>query len=447
MLVSAFAACSPDSFDGMDENGLPIAENYAANVKDSVDQDNNKVYLECKDEPGMTHVWIIPGAAGDKYLTSVYDTLSYKKAGDYYVDVKFMNKNGLSNGSVRKTFHINHDLGFNGFKYDSPYNMWKNGNITGPTFWYAPNWSQIADPACTALSNGYKISLPTATSLQWQAQMKFGSDISTTSSKNYDFSILLTATKDHPSVTVKLDDVTNDKVFYFQEQVALKAGEQYCFYKSNMKGIDINNVELVLDFGGNSDNTDVTIENIVLKDHANDDGTVVPVVADNTDWAAYDSDLNLWKPVNAGAYTTSFYTAQTSSWTVIDNPTFTDDGKGNYTLEYPLATDLQWQAQYKQISKLSMSASESYDFQCTITSSKDVKGATIKPCDTADDNNFLFVKNVDLAAGESTVVKMSDVKCAKADMPAMQLVFDFGGNPANTKVVISNIILQKHKTK
>ena len=448
VLVSALTACSPDSFSGMDENGIPVAENYAANVKDSVDQTNNKVYLECKDEPGTTHVWIIPSTIGDpKYTTSVYDTLTYKYAGDYYVDVKFINKNGMSNGSIRKTFHINHDFGFNGFKYDSEYNLWKKATVTGPKFWYAPGWNQIADPACVTLSNGYKISLPTATTNQWMAQMKLASDISTASSKNYDFSILLTATKDHPNATVKLDDPTNDKVFYFADQVALKAGVTYCFYKSDMKGLDINNVELVLDFGGNADNTDVTIENIVLKDHANDDGTVVPAPVDNTDWADFGSDLNLWKPVNAGGYTTSFYTAQGSGWSQIDNPTFTDDKKGTYTLVYPLATDLQWQAQFKQISTVPLSASETYDFQCTLLSSKDVKASTVKLGDTSNDNNYLFVKNVDLTAGEATVVKVSGAKCSLADAAAAQLVFDFGGNPANTTVKISNIILQKHKEK
>lgn len=444
VLVSALTACSPESFSGMDENGIPVAENYADNVSVTVDQTINTVYLQCKDVAGVRHYWVIDGK---KYTTDECDTLKYKKAGDYYVEAKFFNSNGISNGSVKKTFHIDKDLGFNGFVYDSKFNMWKNGTITGPTFWYAPGWSQIADPACTKLDNGYQITLPTATTNQWMAQMKFSSDISTSASNSYDFSILLTATKDHPNVTVKLDDVTSDKIYYFQDQVALKAGEQYCFYKSDMKGIDIKNVELVLDFGGNADNTDVTIENIVLKNHANDDGSVVPEPVDNIDWSALDSDNNLWKPVNAGDYTTFFYTAQTSSWTQIDNPSFTDDKKGTYTLVYPLATDMQWQAQYHQISKIALSASETYDLQCTLTASNDIKAVTIKPCDTASDDNFLIVKNVDLTAGEAKVVKMPSVKCAKSDMTALKLVFDFGGNPANKTVKISNIILQKHKEK
>jgi hypothetical protein len=151
--------------------------------------------------------------------------------------------------------------------------------------------------------------------------------------------------------------------------------------------------------------------------------------------------------VNAGGYTTSFYTAQGSGWSQIDNPTFTDDKKGTYTLVYPLATDLQWQAQFKQISTVPLSASETYDFQCTLMSSTNIKAVTVKPGDASNDNNYLFIKNVDLTAGEATVVKVSGAKCSLADAAAAQLVFDFGGNPANTTVKISNIILQKHKEK
>src|SRR5574344_515919 len=440
--VLTFAACSPESFSSPDENGIPLAENYADSVHVTVDQSLNKVYLACHDAPGIRHFWIIDGK---KYTTDTYDTLTYKTAGDYYVEAKFMNDNGISNGTIKKTFHIDKDAGFNGFVYDSDYNLWKKATITGPTFWYAPGWAQIADPAYQTIDKGYSVSLPTATTDQWQAQMKFATNISTSSSKSYDFSIILTSSKNHPGVTVKLDDVKSDKSYYFQEKVALKAGESTCFYKSDMKGIDINNVELVLDFGGNEAGTDISIEKVVLKDHANDDGTVVPEPVDNTDWADLNSDDNLWKSVNGGAYTTYFYYAP--GWSQITDPVLTDDKKGNYTLTLPTATSAQWQAQYHQISTLALSASETYDFQCTLTSSTDVKGVTVKPSDTQDDNNYLFVKNVDLVAGEKKVVKMSNVKCAKADMVASKLVFDFGQNPDNTVVQISNIILQKHKEK
>jgi hypothetical protein len=48
-----------------------------------------------------------------------------------------------------------------------------------------------------------------------------------------------------------------------------------------------------------------------------------------------------------------------------------------------------------------------------------------------------------LAEGDETVFKAIEV--AGADINNAKLVFDFGGNPANTTVTIKNVILQVHK--
>ena len=44
-----------------------------------------------------------------------------------------------------------------------------------------------------------------------------------------------------------------------------------------LEGKDINNLNIIFDFGGNAADDEIMIESLVLKDHANDDGTVVPV--------------------------------------------------------------------------------------------------------------------------------------------------------------------------
>ena len=56
----------------------------------------------------------------------------------------------------------------------------------------------------------------------------------------------------------------------------MKAYEDYVFYRSDMPGLDIDNVKLVFDFGGNETDTEMTIKNIVVKEHSCDDGTVLP---------------------------------------------------------------------------------------------------------------------------------------------------------------------------
>ena len=64
--------------------------------------------------------------------------------------------------------------------------------------------------------------------------------------------------------------------FIYAETIALTANEPVCFWKSDMAGLDIANLKFALDFGGNAENTDIMVESIVLKDHTNDDGTIVP---------------------------------------------------------------------------------------------------------------------------------------------------------------------------
>ena len=81
-----------------------------------------------------------------------------------------------------------------------------------------------------------------------------------------------------------------------------------------MPGIDIANLKLVFDFGRNAAGTDMTIESIVLKDHANDDGTEVPVIDETPEptWVAVDSKDNLW---NGMTYVNKFFYANSESQT------------------------------------------------------------------------------------------------------------------------------------
>lgn len=437
----SLAACSPEDYGHLSANGIPLASDYENTVAVSVDQTTNYASFNFTGAEGIYPIWIIDGKS---YNTTQAFTKYYRKKGTYSVDVKFGNKNGISDGSITKSFSVNKTImtGFGGFVFDSKFNIWKTATVSKPTFWYAPGWNQIKDPDYTQATDGYTVTLPSATTDTWQAQMALASDISTVSTSNYDFSIILTSSLDHPHVMIKLVDASNDNIFYFAKTVALSANEPLCFWKSNMKGLDISKLKLVLDFGGNAAGTVISAENIVLKDHANDDGTVVPAVTDDTDWSDVNSDANLWKPVNQGGGTSFFYYAP--NWSQIANPALTLD-KNVFTLTFPSATYAQWQAQYHQITTIPISGTDAYDFKCTINPSADLKGVTIKPTDTTDDNNFLFVTQVDLVAGTDNVIKMPNVKAAKAAMGAIKLVFDFGGNPDNTEVKISNIILQKHK--
>ena len=330
---------------------------------------------------------------------------------------------------------------FDGFDPDSEFNMFKSCTFTN-SFYYAPGWGQIADPTITADGNSYTVSLPTATNETWQAQVMFHTDMTTAATSNYDFSCKLMSTTDHNNVTVKLTKESDDNTYFFAETVKLKAYEEYVFYKSDMPGIDMDAVKIVFDFGGNAENTEVTISDIVLKDHANDDGTVVPSEDEDKTVYTYDSENNLWK-VNVDdtdAYTTSFYYAP--GWTQIADPGFSKDG-GNYTITLPVATTDQWQAQVKILTNIAAEAETPYDFSCTMMSDKELKGATVKLTDSSSDDNYMVLERVDLAPYEEYVVKVPASVMLEGAADALSLIFDFGGCQDNTEVTVNNIVLQK----
>lgn len=326
---------------------------------------------------------------------------------------------------------------FNGFKYDSDCNMWKNATVESPVFWYAPGWSQIDDPEYTLNGSTYQVVLPQATAETWQAQMKLPTNISTSAASHYDFSVILNATKDHGNITVKLTDGADDNNFYFTKAVQLKAFEDQVFYLSDMEGLDIDALTLVFDFGGNSADTEITIKNIVVKEHACDDGTVLPEVLpeEEVDWRE-DAPDNLWK---SATFSNSFYYAP--GWSQIADPELTISN-GTYSLVFPQATSDQWQNQVFFKTDISTNTAVHYDFKCVLNSSKSIGGVTVKLTMDGDDNTFFFTERVDLKPFEDFVLKK--VSLAGLDIPKVNLVFDFGGNPEDTEISISAIVLQEH---
>ena len=367
----------------------------------------------------------------------------YRKAGDYTVALQIRNRNGMSDGQITRTFHIDKTRisGFGGFKEDSEFNMWRKANIGDPSFYYAPGWTQTNDPICVKNGYDYSITLPSATSERWQAQMFLETDMATSADKTYDFSVILTSSTDHPAVMVKLVDASDDNVFYFAEEVELKAGEPKCFWKSDMAGLDISKLKLVFDFGGNAANTSINIESLVLKDHANDDGTVLPEVDTDDTVYDYDAETNLWKPVDDnGAFTTEFYYAP--GWSQIADPAFTASN-GTYTVVLPEATFEQWQAQVKLHTDIPAEAGVKYDFCCTLHASAATKGVTVKLTDSASDDNYLFMKKVDLDADADYTLKVPASVMATGTADKLTLVVDYGGNPAGLTASISKIVLQK----
>ena len=358
----------------------------------------------------------------------------------------------IDNGEIAWHFTITSgaaEVKFNGFNYNHEANLWKPVDAEGAhsySFFYAPGWTQIADPEVSCAGGKYTFSLPSATSEQWQAQCFIipTTDLPLSAATNYDFSCILNSSTDIKKVTLKLTDTTNDGNFLFTENVNLTAFEDYVFYLSDLPGIDAAAVKVVFDFGGNPDNTEVSVSNIVLKDHAIDDGTVLPSVPEDPvagpEEYKYDSEANLWKAADA-AHSYSFFYAP--SWSQLPNPEVENNGN-EYLLKLPSATFAQWQAQFHIIpdSPVALESSKSYDFSVVLNSTTDIRAVTLKLTDVSSDDNFLFTENVNLTAFEDYIFDLSDLP--GIDAAAVKMVFDFGGNPDNTEVTIKRIVLKDH---
>lgn len=342
---------------------------------------------------------------------------------------------------------------WSGFDADSQFNMWK-GITPTMEFWYAPGWSQIADPGFKDDGNDYTITLPEATTDQWQAQVKFHTDLTTNAATNYDFSAVLNSDKDLTGATVKLVLDGDDGVFYFTDRIDLKAGEDYIFWKSDMPGIDMPKVMLVLDFGGCQAGTTVNVSNIVLKKHADDDGTVPPnddkpdtPDVPTMDWD-YESGANLWKAVDDGTLFDAFgYWFADNSWTALGTQPEATHSGDTYEITLPEGMGgSQWQGQFHIDTKLTALASKAYNFYFVMEADNDCPQVTVKLTDSGDTNFFCEGRH-DIKADEPFIFKLTGATLKEGtDASAIRLFFDFGGSPAGTHIKISKIYFEENVT-
>ena len=153
---------------------------------------------------------------------------------------------------------------------DATWNKWLSMNLLSMSYYYAPGWAQIADPTVVADGNNYVISLPEATTDQWQAPVAFHTDMTSTAAKTYDFYCKLVSNQDHPGVTIKLvlsGGGDNDNIFYFADRHKLTADTEYIYKMADMPGIDMDKISLFFDFGGCAAGTEVTLSDVLFQEH------------------------------------------------------------------------------------------------------------------------------------------------------------------------------------
>ena len=342
-----------------------------------------------------------------------------------------------------------------GFDANSDFNLWK-GVTPDATFYFAPNWSpdRTADMQATYNDKGndYTITVPDAAFDRWQAQMHLHTTgVETSSANHYDFSCIFVADADIDGVTVKVTNEADNVAIIDVDNISLKAGKEYVFWKSDVEGKDLSPVKIVFDFGHASGATNINVSNIVLKDHANNDGTIVSEGGEGggedkptMDWN-YESGTNLWKAVDDGTLFDAFgYWFADDSWTALGTqPEATHTGD-TYEITIPEGMGgSQWQGQFHIDTKLTASAAKAYNFYFVMETDNDCPGVTVKLTD-AGDSNFFCEGRHDVKADEPFIFKLEGATLKEGkDAEAIRLFFDFGGSPAGTYVKISKIYFEE----
>ncbi|MBR7030743.1 MAG: hypothetical protein IKI06_05835 [Prevotella sp.] len=342
-----------------------------------------------------------------------------------------------------------------GFDANSDFNLWK-GMTPEATFYFAPNWSpdRTAEMQATYNDKGndYTVTVPDAAFDRWQAQMHLHTTgLETSAANHYDFSCIFVADADIDGVTVKVTNEADNEAIIDVDNISLKAGKEYVFWKSDIEGKDLSPVKIVFDFGHATGATNISISNIVLKDHANNDGTIVSEGGEGggedkptMDWD-YNSGANLWKAVDDGTLFDAFgYWFADDGWGELPNqPVATHDGD---TYEITLPEGMggsQWQGQYHIDTKLTASASKAYNFYFVMETDQDCPGVTVKLTD-AGDSNFFCEGRHDVKGDEPFIFKLEGATLKEGkDAEAIRLFFDFGGSPAGTHVKISKIYFEE----
>ena len=350
---------------------------------------------------------------------------------------------GNGGGSIAWQFLLTSKAGetkFNGFKYNAESNMWRPADEAHTySQYYAPGWAQLPDVDVVQEGSSYTLNYPSATSDQWQAQFFIIPDepISLSAEKHYDFSVIINVSNTVPGMTFKLTDASDDGNFLFTERVEVPAGDDYIFYRSDLEGIDAEAVKMVFDFGGNADNTEVVIKNIVLKDHAIDDGTVLPGDEPGPEPPA---GYTYGPDVLEGLFLQETWFSP-ADWSGGLDPQASYEG-GTLTLTVPDGTGgNEWQGQVKLVASVPADPAKEYAFFANIEASEGGT-ATVKVADANDDSNHAFFYDNNVVLGDSTPLayKNEPVKPDQA-YEAIMVIFDFGRIPAGSEIKVTGIKL------
>ena len=322
--------------------------------------------------------------------------------------------------------------------YASAANLWKavdeGSAFEAMGYYFADNnWSPIAYTEATHAGDAYELTLPEGLGgSQWQGQFHIDTKLTASASKTYNFYMVMESDQDLPGVTFKLTDA-GDTNFFIEERNNVAGGTPFVLKREGVtlkEGTDATAIRLFFDFGGSPAGSHIKISKIYLEE-------AVPM--------NYDDPDNLWKGVDDGTVgmEMGYYFAD-NNWSPIAYTEATHSGDA-YELTLPEGLGgSQWQGQFHIDTKLTASASKTYNFKMVMEADQDMSGVTIKLTD-AGDTNFFCEGRHDIPGGEKFIFTLKGASLKEGtDASAIRLFFDFGGSPAGTHIKISQIVFKEN---
>ena len=448
-------ACSPESFDGADPNGIPSVSDVDFSI--NVDQETNQMIATYTPQPGTYPVWIINGTT---YSTLQEVGYQNPEAGSYTIDLKLGNRNGFSQGVVSKSFTFNETK----IDYSADFKRlcgkeWRIANREvahmgcGPAGTDGAGWwsaqpddkkdfgvydDRITFTADTRKGGSYTYSAGedgmtyVNVGTKWGAgadadiDVALGNQTSTWSFEVYDWE----DADGNVSKQTYIQLAANTLFPY------ISGDAQYENPKFRIEELTAKKMILVYDAPDRS----IAWRFILTNGEDEPDNNDTP----SADWD-YASGANLWKSVDDGTLFEAFgYWFADDSWTALPTqPEATHNGDV-YELTIPEGTGgSQWQGQFHIDTKLTASAAKAYNFYLVMEADNDCPGVTFKLTDAGDSNFFIEERN-DVKADVPFVLKREGVTLKEGkDADAIRLFFDFGGAPAGTHIKISKIYFEE----
>lgn len=457
--VLAVTACSPEEFTGADQNGLPTVDGRQVSV--TTDQETNTaVFTVSGDFKGCYPVWYLDGKIYSFLATGSYSSM---EQGTHELEVRVMNRNGISQASAKGSFT------FNETKVDfTPYfskmcnKQWRIdyaevGHMgCGPTgtdgseWWKAAvndkaDWGVYDDRISFAHSDSdpatggtYSYNPGEGGTVYVNTGCSAFAEFNTNDGNDF----MATVAPQTSSYTLVPGTFNDEACLYIQfapqtllPYIANDATYNNPYYR--IEALTNTRMVLVCDEGSIAWRLVFTSrEDTGLPEPGDEAGATM-------DWN-YDAASNLWKGVDTGDNfdKVSPWFAN-NDWAQIADPEWKHEGDTwQITMPEGIGSS-QWQGQFPIHTTLSASMNKRYNFYCVVESDNDMPGLTIKLTETGDDNNFFFADRHEVTADKAFVYKAENVSLPLKDAAALSLFLDFGGTPAGTVVKVSKIYFEE----